>query len=52
MSRELLRNYMDMIEITNEGWGTPTMVSPEEQGKYEGKTKEELLSQYLSLIHI
>ena len=40
---------MDMIEITNEGWGTPTMVSPEEQGKYEGKTKEELLSQYRAL---
>lgn len=32
-----------------EGWGTPTRVSPAELGKYEGRTKEDLLKQYNNL---
>ena len=49
MSREILRNYMNMIEMTNEAWGEPTKVSPSEKGKYKGKNKEELLKQYNAL---
>lgn len=33
----------------NEKWGEETKVSPSEKGKYEGKTKEELLKQYNAL---
>lgn len=32
-----------------EKWGTPTKVSPEERGKYAGKTKAELLKSYRAL---
>lgn len=32
-----------------EKWGTSTTVSPSEKGKYEGKTKEELLKSYRAL---
>lgn len=32
-----------------EKWGKPTKVSPEEQGKYAGKTKAELLGSYQAL---
>lgn len=49
MSTELLRKYIDIINTTNEAWGEPTTVNPEERGKYEGKTKEQLLSQYNAL---
>lgn len=33
----------------NEKWDQPTKVSPEERGKYKGKTKAELLKHYNSL---
>ena len=49
MSTELLRKYIDIINQTNEAWDTPTTVSPSERGKYDGKTKEELLQQYNAL---
>lgn len=49
MSSELLRKYIDIINKTNEAWNEPTTVSPSERGKYEGKTKEQLLSQYNAL---
>jgi hypothetical protein len=49
MSTTLLRKYIDIINTTNEAWGTDTTVSPEERGKYAGKTKEELLAQYNAL---
>lgn len=32
-----------------EKWGKPTKVSPEEKGKYQGKSKEELLKTYNAL---
>lgn len=32
-----------------EKWGKPTVVSPQEKGKYAGKTKAELLKSYNSL---
>lgn len=32
-----------------EKWGKPTVVSPQEKGKYQGKTKAELLKQYAAL---
>ena len=32
-----------------EKWGEPTIVSPKERGKYEGKTKAELLKSYNAL---
>lgn len=46
MSTTLLRKYIDIINTTNEAWDVSTTVSPEERGKYAGKTKEELLAQY------
>ena len=36
-------------EDLNEKWGTATAVSPEERGKYSGKTKDELLRAYNAL---
>lgn len=55
MSNNLLRRYIDIIteaevadELT-EKWGEPTQVSPEERGKYQGKTKAELLKSYHAL---
>lgn len=51
--KDLLRRYINIInEATaaiNEKWGKPTIVSPEEKGKYAGKTKAELLKQYNAL---
>lgn len=49
MSTTLLRKYIDIINTTNEAWDVSTTVSPEERGKYAGKTKEELLAQYNAL---
>lgn len=51
MSRELLRKYIDMLNEANleEKWGTSTTVAPEERGKYQGKTKAELLKTYNAL---
>jgi hypothetical protein len=50
---DLLKRYINIInEATaaiNEKWGTTTKVSPEEKGKYAGKTKAELLKQYNAL---
>jgi len=46
MSNELLRKYIDII---NEKWDKPTVVSPEEKGKYHGKSKAELLKSYNAL---
>jgi hypothetical protein len=51
--RELLRKYLNIINETvsqiNEKWGKSTEVSPEEKGKYSGKTKSELLKSYNQL---
>lgn len=37
------------VGALNEKWGTETKVAPSEKGKYEGKTKAELLKQYNAL---
>ena len=42
-----LAEAMDLV--TNEAWDTETETPKSEQGKYEGKTKEELLKQYRKL---
>lgn len=57
MDNQLLRQYLKLVEShlkeisdqLDEKWGKPTVVSPEERGKYAGKTKEELLRQYNAL---
>jgi hypothetical protein len=50
MSRELMRKYIDILnENLEEKWGTETKVSPSEQGKYKGKTIEELRRSYNAL---
>jgi hypothetical protein len=58
MATELLRKYIDLItemsqpgEFDNleEKWGKETVVNPREKGKYEGKTKAELLKSYNAL---
>lgn len=50
---ELLRRYLNVIneavQQINEKWGKPTIVSPEEKGKYKGKSKDELLKTYNAL---
>lgn len=52
-AQELMRKYLDFLnEATqdlDEKWGAPTKVSPEERGKYKGKTKAELLKSYNAL---
>ena len=53
-STKLLRKYIDIINESNvtpidEKWGTKTEVDPREKGKYEGKTKAELLKSYNAL---
>lgn len=42
-------HYKEEVEQVDEKWGKPTTVSPEERGKYEGRTKAELLKQYNAL---
>lgn len=51
---KLLRQYIDTLSKITEGqldekWGKPTVVSPEEKGKYKGKSKSELLKSYNAL---
>lgn len=51
--RELLSQYIRIIrEATGaleERWATATKVSPEQRGKYQGRTRAELLKQYNQL---
>jgi hypothetical protein len=49
MGNNLIRQYIDIVEMNNEAWDEPTTVSPSERGKYEGETKEELLKAYNAL---
>ena len=37
------------VNQVDEKWGTKTEVNPREKGKYEGKTKSELLTSYNAL---
>ena len=59
---DLLRRYVQLLNESvkfaqqalleqeiEEKWGEETEVSPKEKGKYQGKTKEELLRAYNSL---
>ena len=50
-AQELMRKYLDFLNETtlDEKWGTSTTVSPEERGKYKGKSKAELLKSYNAL---
>ena len=51
-SQNLLRKYIDILEsldTLDEKWGKSTVVSPEEKGKYHGKSKAELLAAYNKL---
>jgi hypothetical protein len=41
--------YGEPEELLDEKWGKPTVVSPEEKGKYHGKSKAELLKSYNAL---
>jgi len=46
-------NYQEhmrkLMNVVNEKWGTSTTVSPQEKGKYHGKSKAELLKSYNAL---
>lgn len=42
-------HYKEEAEQVDEKWGKPTTVSPEERGKYKGRSKAELLKQYNAL---
>ncbi len=50
-SQQFFRKYLDIINEmqVDEKWGKPTVVSPEEKGKYAGKSKAELLKSYNAL---
>lgn len=52
-AQEFMRKYIDYLNETtrelDEKWGTPTKVSPQERGKYAGRTKSELLKSYNAL---
>jgi len=49
MKRSIKQQYGISESELNEKWGTETKVAPSEKGKYEGKTKAELLKQYNAL---
>lgn len=57
MDNNQLRQYLRLVEThlkeiadqLDEKWGKPTVVSPEERGKYAGKSKAELLAAYNKL---
>ena len=53
MTRDIMRKYIDILNEANENleekWDTETTVSPSEQGKYKGKTIEELRKSYNAL---
>jgi len=57
MDNQKLRQYLRLVEThlkeiadqLDEKWGKPTVVSPQERGKYSGKTKTELLAAYNAL---
>lgn len=57
MDKERLRQYIRLVEShlkeiaaqLDEKWGKPTQVSPQERGKYKGKSRAELLSAYNKL---
>lgn len=46
-----IRKYINLIteSTVEEKWKEPAKISPTEKGKYEGKTKTELLKQYNAL---
>lgn len=51
-AQEICRKLINVIneaQQVGEKWGEPTVVSPEEKGKYAGKTKAELLKSYNAL---
>lgn len=50
-ANEFMRKYLDLVSESNleEKWGKPTTVSPEERGKYSGKSRAELLTAYNAL---
>ena len=57
MDHQQLRQYLKLVEShlkeiadqLDEKWDKPTRVSPEERGKYRGKSKAELLASYNKL---
>lgn len=49
MHPEKSKRKTEESEHIEEKWGKPTVVSPEEKGKYQGKTKAELLTSYNAL---
>ena len=50
-SNEIMRKYLDLVNEADiqEKWGKSTVVSPQEKGKYHGKSKAELLHAYNAL---
>lgn len=49
LRRRIAKKLTKEEEQVDEKWGKPTVVSPNEKGKYEGKTKADLLKQYNKL---
>lgn len=49
LPKKVIRKAHEIAKKIDEKWDTETKVSPEERGKYKGKTKAELLKQYNAL---
>lgn len=49
LPKKVIRKAHEIAKKIDEKWDTETKVSPEERGKYKGKSKAELLKQYNAL---
>ena len=49
LPKKVITKAHDIAKKIDEKWDTETKVSPEERGKYKGKSKAELLKQYNTL---
>ena len=49
LPKKVIKKAHEIAKSVDEAWDTETQVSPSERGKYEGKTKAELLKAYNNL---
>jgi hypothetical protein len=49
LPKKVIRKAHEIAKKIDEKWDTETQVSPEEKGKYKGRSKAELLKQYNDL---
>lgn len=49
LPKKVIKKAHEIAKSVDEAWDTETQVSPSERGKYEGRTKAELLKAYNNL---